>query len=82
MPECKRGQKTPVTIAYGDGIGPEIMTATLRILEGLERDWTSEKNIPARQFSRYTAGSLGVIGKDNGVPQGSDHHTPGGGFKA
>jgi isocitrate dehydrogenase len=25
---------TPVTVAYGDGIGPEIMTATLRILEG------------------------------------------------
>lgn len=24
--------KTPITIAYGDGIGPEIMTATLRIL--------------------------------------------------
>jgi isocitrate dehydrogenase len=25
--------KTPITIAYGDGIGPEIMTATLRILD-------------------------------------------------
>jgi len=25
--------KTPVTVAYGDGIGPEIMTATLQILE-------------------------------------------------
>jgi isocitrate dehydrogenase len=25
--------KTPVTVAYGDGIGPEIMTATLRMLE-------------------------------------------------
>lgn len=25
--------KTPITIAYGDGIGPEIMTATLKILE-------------------------------------------------
>ncbi|MFY9710785.1 MAG: isocitrate/isopropylmalate family dehydrogenase, partial [Candidatus Cybelea sp.] len=24
---------TPVTVAYGDGIGPEIMTATLRILD-------------------------------------------------
>lgn len=27
---------TPVTIAYGDGIGPEIMTATLRILQAAE----------------------------------------------
>ncbi|HTO87161.1 MAG TPA: NADP-dependent isocitrate dehydrogenase [Thermoanaerobaculia bacterium] len=26
--------KTPITVAYGDGIGPEIMNATLRILEG------------------------------------------------
>jgi isocitrate dehydrogenase len=25
--------KTPITVAYGDGIGPEIMTASLRILE-------------------------------------------------
>ena len=25
--------KTPITVAYGDGIGPEIMNATLRILE-------------------------------------------------
>ena len=28
---------TPVTVAYGDGIGPEIMTATLRILEAAGR---------------------------------------------
>jgi len=26
-------QKTPITVAYGDGIGPEIMNATLQILE-------------------------------------------------
>jgi isocitrate dehydrogenase len=26
--------KTPITVAYGDGIGPEIMAATLHILEG------------------------------------------------
>src|SRR3989440_4682430 len=25
--------KTPITVAHGDGIGPEIMNATLRILE-------------------------------------------------
>jgi isocitrate dehydrogenase len=25
--------KTPITVAYGDGIGPEIMSATLRVLE-------------------------------------------------
>ena len=26
-------QKTPITVAYGDGIGPEIMQATLKVLE-------------------------------------------------
>ncbi len=26
-------QKTPITVAHGDGIGPEIMAATLRIIE-------------------------------------------------
>src|SRR6266498_1977319 len=26
--------KTPITVAHGDGIGPEIMNATLQILEG------------------------------------------------
>jgi len=26
-------QKTPITVAHGDGIGPEIMAATLQILE-------------------------------------------------
>ena len=25
--------KTPITVAYGDGIGPEIMEATLHIIE-------------------------------------------------
>jgi isocitrate dehydrogenase len=26
-------QKTPITVAYGDGIGPEIMEATLRVIQ-------------------------------------------------
>jgi isocitrate dehydrogenase len=26
-------QKTPITVAYGDGIGPEIMAATLRVIQ-------------------------------------------------
>src|ERR671926_218808 len=29
-------QRIPITVAHGDGIGPEIMTATLRILEAAE----------------------------------------------
>jgi isocitrate dehydrogenase len=30
--------KTPITVAYGDGIGPEIMEATLKILTAAEAD--------------------------------------------
>src|SRR6187551_1790700 len=34
--------KTPITVAYGDGIGPEIMQATLRILEAANANITTE----------------------------------------
>lgn len=34
--------KTPITVAYGDGIGPEIMTATLKILTAAGADIAPE----------------------------------------
>jgi isocitrate dehydrogenase len=34
--------KTPITIAYGDGIGPEIMSATLSILEAANAEIATE----------------------------------------
>lgn len=36
-------KKSPITVAYGDGIGPEIMTATLRILEAAGAQLDIEK---------------------------------------
>lgn len=36
------GKNIPVTVAYGDGIGPEIMKATLKILEAAEAPITTE----------------------------------------
>jgi len=36
------GIKTPITIAYGDGIGPEIMQATIKILEAANADIAPE----------------------------------------
>ncbi len=33
MSETSANKKVPVTVAYGDGIGPEIMEATLKILD-------------------------------------------------
>jgi isocitrate dehydrogenase len=35
--------KTPITIAYGDGIGPEIMKATLKVLEAAGAQLTYEE---------------------------------------
>ncbi|MCS7005643.1 MAG: NADP-dependent isocitrate dehydrogenase [Cytophagales bacterium] len=35
-------KKIPITVAYGDGIGPEIMEATLRILEAAQAPLTYE----------------------------------------
>ena len=35
--------KTPITIAYGDGIGPEIMAATMHILEEAGAELELEK---------------------------------------
>src|SRR2546426_2619916 len=31
--DCHMARKTPITVAYGDGIGPEIMEATLQIIK-------------------------------------------------
>jgi isocitrate dehydrogenase len=36
-------KKTPITVAYGDGIGPEIMDATLRILDAAGAQLEQEK---------------------------------------
>lgn len=51
---------TPCTLIPGDGIGPEITAATLRILEaaGADFDW-----------DRQVAGAAGVAGKGNPIPE-------------
>ena len=36
MPDATTDSRTPIAVAYGDGIGPEIMEATLRILDAAE----------------------------------------------
>ena len=51
-------QKTPITVAYGDGIGPEIMEATLTILEAAGAQLDIEKiDIGERVYLKgHTAG--------------------------
>ena len=41
-------RRIPIVVAQGDGIGPEIMSATLRILEAAEVDTRSVTRPPAR----------------------------------
>ena len=36
MPDATTDSRTPIAVAYGDGIGPEIMEAILRILDAAE----------------------------------------------
>lgn len=52
-------EKTPITIARGDGIGPEIMDATLRVLEaaGAQLD-IEEIEIGEKVYNRGVAGGI------------------------
>ena len=81
-------KNTPITVAYGDGIGPEIMNATLEILRecGARLDMEvieiGREGLRARHLRRHRAGSLGVAAAHGGVPQGPHHDAAGGGFKS
>jgi isocitrate dehydrogenase len=50
---------TPITVAYGDGIGPEIMTASLRILEAASADLDIEEVTVGEKV--YLAGNTSGI---------------------
>jgi len=55
--------KTPITIAFGDGIGPEIMTATLKILK--------EANAAIEPEVIEIGEKLYVQGFSSGIPEGA-----------
>jgi len=61
-PSDRRGG-VPVTVAYGDGIGPEIMQASLRILIAAGADLAIEQ-IDIGE-SRYLSGNTAGIGPDS-----------------
>ena len=71
---------TPITVAHGDGIGPEIMAATLHILKEAgartrHRDNRDRREgLPARQHRRHRAQRLGIPAPHQGLPQGAHHH--------
>ncbi len=72
-----------VTYAAGDGIGPEIMDAVLRILEAagaslqLDEIRVGRAVYEAGVTSGIPGAGLGSAPAQSGVPQGADHHAPG-----
>ena len=73
----------PVTVAYGDGIGPEIMRATLRILEAAG---APSRPRPIESAKRSTAAASPRASKPRRgsrcaatacLAQGAHHHPPG-----
>jgi isocitrate dehydrogenase len=55
-------RKTPITVAHGDGIGPEIMEATLRVLEASGAQIAPEVIDIGEKV--YLAGNTSGIGKE------------------
>ena len=74
---------TPITVAHGDGIGPEIMAATLHILKGagarleIETIEIGEKVYLERKHLRHRAKFLGFSAPDESLFKGAHHHPPG-----
>ncbi len=75
--------KTPITVAYGDGIGPEIMSATLQILEAagaaldIETIEIGEKVYLRGNIRRHRTEFLGISAPHQGLSQSAHHHAPG-----
>ncbi len=81
-------QKTPVTVAEGDGIGPEITTATLHILEAAGADLDihkieiGEKVYLRGQPTGIDPGTWDIIRGSKGFLKGPITTPQGGGFKS
>jgi len=80
--------KTPITVAHGDGIGPEIMAATLRILEAAgaqiapETIEVGEKLYLAGQTSGISAESWASLRRTQVFLKGPITTPQGGGYKS
>jgi isocitrate dehydrogenase len=61
-PDNSMLKKTPITLAYGDGIGPEIMEATLRILDSAGA--AIDPEVVEIGEKVYLQGNTSGIGKD------------------
>ena len=72
-------KSTPITIARGDGIGPEIMQATLDILAAagakldIEEIEIGETSLSGWKHIRHQRRSLGIASSNASLSQESDH---------
>ena len=75
--------KTPITVAHGDGIGPEIMNATLQILEAagaaleIETIEIGEKVYLRGNTAGIDPSSWDSLLQNQGLPEGAHHHAAG-----
>ncbi len=75
--------EVPITVAHGDGIGPEIMEATLHILKAggariaIEEIDIGEKVYLAGNSAGIAPSAWESLRAHEGLPQGPDHHAPG-----
>ena len=75
--------KIPITVAHGDGIGPEIMDATLHILKEagarieIETIEIGEKVYLRGNNAGIEPSCLGIAAPHQGVPESSDYHSAG-----
>ena len=73
----------PITVAHGDGIGPEIMEATLQILKEagarleIETIEIGEKVYQRGNSVGHRAQRVGIAAAHQGVSEGADHHAAG-----
>ena len=77
--------KVPITVAHGDGIGPEIMAATLHILEESGADLEIETidigekvyvdawNVDGTAIVRYRGAQWTVVSRAGSTPSAGEH---------
>jgi isocitrate/isopropylmalate dehydrogenase len=76
---------TTITVAKGDGIGPEIMDAVLSIIKAAgadiaRRNRSRREGLPGRQYIRHCPGIMGCDPEKQSISESTHYHTAGRGI--
>ena len=87
MNQPTMSQKTAITVAHGDGIGPEIMEASCTSSKPRARAWRSKKSISARRSTARKHGGHRALAGNRCAARRCFYKAPittpqGGGFKS